>query len=41
MVYGVELNGASDLELYLLLLGSEYLLATKDINFLQTQIPYR
>ena len=41
ILYGVQLNGASDLELYMLLLGSEYLLATKDAAFLDTRIPFR
>jgi cellobiose phosphorylase len=38
---GVVLNGASDLELYLLLSTSEYLLATKDVRFLSERIPYK
>ena len=41
ITYGVGLGGASDLELYLLLFASEYLLATKDVGFLQTTIPFR
>jgi hypothetical protein len=39
--FGVQLAGASDLELYLLLLASEYVLATKDTGFLAQRIPYR
>ena len=38
---GVVLNGASDLELYLLLASAEYLLATKDADFLKERIPYK
>ena len=41
ITYGVSLGGASDLELYLLLFASEYLLATKDADFLATAIPFR
>lgn len=41
MHFGVQLGGASDLEIYLLLLSAEYLLATKDAAFLQQRIPFR
>jgi hypothetical protein len=41
IVFGVQLSGASDLELYLLLLASEYVLASKDVSFLSQRITYR
>ena len=39
--FGVNLNGASDLEIYLLLASAEYLLATKDVAFLTERIQFR
>ena len=39
--FGVILNGASDLEIYLLLASSEYLLATKNVEFLAERIPFK